>query len=455
VTLREDIHAAIDEIAPAAPALAGQVAASIGTIAHMSQDLAREAPKFGNPAAPRERLVRNGLADHHKPMGRRTELAAGIAAVVLATLVFGSFAYIRAVNRPHTIAPPITSSSPSPACPAVPNTRPTGTITEYAIPTNPGFASAITAGPDCNLWFIDDDGGSGSANPVVGKVTTSGSFTEYTIPPRSAEGYTGVPAGITAGPDGNLWFTEHYGLTGAVHINWGAVAKVTTSGSFTQYTIPIANSDPGDITAGPDGNLWFTEVNANKVVKVTTSGNFTAYTIPIANGIPGAITTGPDGNLWFTEITGSCGPSLCDSAGKVVKVSTSGSFTEFTPPSAGYFPTGVTAGPDGNLWVTEVPRGLEATGGKVAKVTTSGVFTEYTIPSAKSLPRLITEGQDGNLWFIDAGNVAKVTTSGSFTEYTIRPTHNPAQGITAGPDGNIWFTEAGYAGPGKVASVTT
>lgn len=114
MTLREDIHAAIDEIAPAAPALAGQVAASIGTIAHMSQDLAREAPKFGNPAAPRERLVRNGLADHHKPMGRRTELAAGIAAVVLAAIVVGTFAYIRVATRPHTIAPPITSASPSP-----------------------------------------------------------------------------------------------------------------------------------------------------------------------------------------------------------------------------------------------------------------------------------------------------------------------------------------------------
>jgi hypothetical protein len=44
---------------------------------------------------------------------RRTELAAGIAAILLAAIVIGSFAYIRAAIRPHTFAPPITSPSPT------------------------------------------------------------------------------------------------------------------------------------------------------------------------------------------------------------------------------------------------------------------------------------------------------------------------------------------------------
>ena len=34
----------------------------------------------------------------------------------------------------------------------------------------------------------------------IGRVTTSGAFTEYPIPNRAA--------GITTGPDGALWFTE-------------------------------------------------------------------------------------------------------------------------------------------------------------------------------------------------------------------------------------------------------
>ncbi len=61
-------------------------------------------------------LAWNGPADRRRTMGRRTELAAGIAAVVIAAIVIGSFAYIRAVSRPHTVSPPTHSvPRPSPA----------------------------------------------------------------------------------------------------------------------------------------------------------------------------------------------------------------------------------------------------------------------------------------------------------------------------------------------------
>jgi virginiamycin B lyase len=104
----------------------------------------------------------------------------------------------------------------------------------------------------------------------VAKVTTSGSFTEYTIPtvPASPGEFTPGPAGITAGPDGNLWFTDPFS---------NKVARVTTSGIFTEYSIPgtvqmspalPTSGYPASITAGPDGNIWFTEAWGNKVAKV-------------------------------------------------------------------------------------------------------------------------------------------------------------------------------------------
>src|SRR5438477_348283 len=34
---------------------------------------------------------------------------------------------------------------------------------------------------------------------------------------------------------------------------------------FTEYPIPTANSQPWGITAGPDGNIWFTEQYGNKI----------------------------------------------------------------------------------------------------------------------------------------------------------------------------------------------
>src|SRR5213593_3045232 len=68
--------------------------------------------------------------------------------------------------------------------------------------------------------------------------------------------------------------------------------------TITEYPTPTANSNPVGITAGPDGNLWFT--GGLGITKVTTSGVFTGYPVPGSRSALG-ITAGPDGNLWFTE----------------------------------------------------------------------------------------------------------------------------------------------------------
>ena len=47
------------------------------------------------------------------------------------------------------------------------------------------------------------------------------------------------------------------------------------SGTITEYPIPTSNSNPYAITAGPDGNLWFTELYGNKIRKITPGGTIT------------------------------------------------------------------------------------------------------------------------------------------------------------------------------------
>ncbi len=73
--------------------------------------------------------------------------------------------------------------------------------------------------------------------------------------------------------------------------------------TINEYAVPTASSYLAGITAGPDGNLWFTEEGptANKIGKITTAGVVTEYTIPTAGSQPLTIVAGPDGNLWFTE----------------------------------------------------------------------------------------------------------------------------------------------------------
>ena len=384
MTLRTDVHAAIDEIAPPVPGLAGQIVASIASTGRETHSLPSGELRKGRFARP------------------SFQWTGGFVAALLALAVVSGLLYSRgALSLPGSTAAINTGVA---------------TTTEYPFPTGPNQSAVITAGPDGNLYI-----GTGAS---VAKVTTSGGFTEYAVPTAST--YPDVTeGGITMGPDGNIWFTER--VSGEAE---GKVAKMTTSGGLTEYAIPDAS--PGDITAGPDGNLWLIDGAANVVVKVTTSGRFTEYPIPTRNGTPRSITAGPDGNLWFVETT----------AGKVAKVTTSGRITEYMIPS-GNLPYSITAGKDGNLWFTEVRQGAGASVGRLAKVTTSGRFIEYTIPIANSIPGAITEGPDGNLWFLDGNKVVKITTSGSFTAYTIpRSAGNlsPRQ-ITAGPDGNIWFTE--------------
>jgi streptogramin lyase len=250
----------------------------------------------------------------------------------------------------------------------------------------------------------------------VGKITPTGSITEYTIPTSSS-----TPQGITTGPDGNLWFTEE---------GVNKIGKITTSGTITEYSIPTSNSFPYFITSGPDGNVWFTEAGTSQIGKITTSGTITEYATPTSNSIPFGITSGPDGNLWFTE----------DSAAQIGKITPSGSITEYSTSTSNSTPLGITSGPDGNLWFTEYGAS------KIGKITTSGSITEYSTPSSISDPYFITLGADGNMWFFTeyySSNLGKVTPSGSITEYSISSSSTYFLGITSGPDGNIWFTDPG------------
>ena len=81
-------------------------------------------------------------------------------------------------------------------------------------------------------------------------------------------------------------------------ISASAVAQVVT-----EFSAGItANSNPIGITAGPDGNLWFAERHAQQIGRITPLGVITEFSAGISVGaFPEGITAGPDGNLWFTE----------------------------------------------------------------------------------------------------------------------------------------------------------
>ena len=152
------------------------------------------------------------------------------------------------------------------------------------------FPFGITAGPDGALWFTE------FANNTIGRISTTGVISEYPIPTIGAG-----PYGITAGPDGALWFTEFYG---------NQIGRITTDGVVTEYPLPTSSSEPRWIASGPDGALWFTEYESNQIGRITTDGVITEYPLPDPNNRPEGIAAGPDGALWFTEQRGVNGEGL-------------------------------------------------------------------------------------------------------------------------------------------------
>jgi virginiamycin B lyase len=312
------------------------------------------------------------------------------------------------------------------------HTSPTGTVTEFDIPTSASAPAGIVSGPDGNLWFTENLGNK------IGRLTTAGAITEYPLP-WTLE----APGDITVGPDGALWFT-----TGV----W-SIGRITTNGTITEYPVPADSSalleGMAGIASGPDGNLWYTKESASEIGRITTAGVVTEFTVPttvpdssIIGPFSGShgIVSGPDGNLWFTETVRN----------KIGRITPSGVITEFALPTSDGDPHGIAAGPDGNLWFTE------SWGNRIGKITADGTITEFALPTDAVAPSGIATGPDGNLWFtasskasnafraIRFGRIGRITTSGTITEFVF-PTIDSPTSIAAGPDGNVWFTEFGHS----------
>jgi streptogramin lyase len=245
------------------------------------------------------------------------------------------------------------------------------------IPLRTAFSGpeAITAGPDGNMWVIENQ-----ANQIA-RITPYGTVTEF----RAPQTVNGNLSRLIVGPDRNFWFTAP-----------SLMGRMTTSGVFTEFPVPgyFRTNTPANLAAGPDGNIWFTLPWANEVGYVTTSGSFHMFTTGISGqSFPTGITAGPDGNMWFTE----------PAADQVARITTSGVVTEFSVGiTRGSAPTQIIVGPDGALWFTEpVAIGNHIVNPQIGRITINGSVTEYAIPNWGACSGGITVGRDGNIWFAD------------------------------------------------------
>lgn len=311
-----------------------------------------------------------------------------------------------------------------------------GQITDFPLPAE-SYPDGITASPDGNLWFTEWQ------SDKIGRITTEGQVAEYALPSTFSH-----PDSIASATNGALWFTAEDNRIGSI----------TPSGQIAGFAVP---HQPTQITPGPDGNMWFSERETSAIGQITPGGQITEFPLPAEYQALG-ITSGPDGNLWFTE-----SKHYTIYQYEIGRITPSGQISEFPVKQE---PAGITAGPDGNMWFTEAQGcdGEEGSGAKIGRITPSGRIDEFPLlASPGGHPYSITAGPDGNLWFYgflfgpgcrgyDAGYVPSAISSqvgninpigqhhvtDSFTSSeALSPSGPPHGAITAGPDGNLWFTE--------------
>src|SRR5262249_39944819 len=175
--------------------------------------------------------------------------------------------------------------------------------------------------------------------------------------------------------------------------------------------LPDRASKPIYVVAGPDGNMWGTELDGNKIFRVTPQGAVTEFAIPSTNSRPIVITPAPNGApfLWFSE----------ENTHKVARIDLNGNIDEFFVPKTqdNMLMSGITFDREGNLYAESYvsknsgPQGgpdfivklskeiLAAPAGDLSQVT----LTRYQTPSTGTVLHRIILGGDGNLYFTELG----------------------------------------------------
>jgi streptogramin lyase len=245
-------------------------------------------------------------------------------------------------------------------------------------------------------------------------------------PPPTAAGYpfwkSFDPGKITRGNDGAVWFAGSNGMLG----------RLSLTGSLKTFTVEPLNSPNGEgaiqgIYWGPDNNVWYGTFSGIVGKLNPTTGAVTRFQLP--ERVVFDITRGPDGNMWATV------------GASVYRISTAGAFTAF---SLGGRDSGamLRPGPDGNMWI------METFGRRIYHMNTAGrilnVFslTDPHVPTCGLTCAGITAGPDGNMWFTQNDSfpqIGRITMSGQITYFPL-----PGKGATDIAwvhDGNIWFSD--------------
>lgn len=210
---------------------------------------------------------------------------------------------------------------------------------------------------------------------------------------------------------------------------------------------PVGDASILDIAAGFSTHVWLAQSGTGgSVLRVDFNGSYDKITMPSKLAPPVALTAGPNGDMWVSEWGGKIGE---------IKMP-DGPIREFRLAGPDIDAISLAMGPDGNLWF------VARDGGAVGKMTSSGATTEYQ-PHLMNLGAAIAAGPSGDLWFCGlasgprprgTGIVGKISPAGAITEYPVRVASGLPFRLAIGADGDVWVAVNDSQRDGHIVRVT-
>lgn len=325
--------------------------------------------------------------------------------------------------QPTVVPTAVPTISPTPTLPPVKQNA--LFVSTFEIPSG-GLGLNIITGLDGNLWFGVDRTGPNSykynenvlTNPIIGSiamVTPDGEVTELYLPSSSNTPLnTAVGENmfhIAQGSDGNIWFTQP---------NANIIGNITPEGMLTEYQFTGQEVAPRAITTDSEGNIVFMD-QQHGLIRMDTEGNILGN-IPSVYGV--TMTEGSDDTFWVGghdvyKFAGDGSKSTFDISGRAVKI---------------------IKGANNDVWLSQ-------NGGHLTNITNDGIISIYQTPQAWN----VTMDANNRIWFRDSWSnkiYALDTAAGSISSYKLTTTEDyfMTRDLNYGPDGNLWFTANGTVG---------
>lgn len=303
----------------------------------------------------------------------------------------------------------------------------------------------LTAGPDGAMWFIGHHGPEykGGEGDYIGRVAGDWEVTDFPLP-------KGVSGGApVAGPEGALWFPTH--TSGKKRHRFG-ITRITTAGQTHEFVLGHGQGGIGGIAAtGNELLVSASHYYGRRQLKnhtlerflVGPTGLVPAQRKVFARECLAAALVGGAGPFWFAEQCGPGNPKRPYRFGRLVRLE-AGVETASYPLPVGASVWALTRDQEGGIWFSD----LGANGRRIefGRIAPSGAIAGWTVPNARPAP--IAAGPEGRLYFALEGADRAVRELDSIgpagdlgTPFCAGPNcdYTPI-GLTTGPDNALWYS---------------